>query len=63
MGGPKKIRVGYMFAHELYLVAFTADTTGKLHILGHDGNSLGMDGAQISILKKTNKVGLGCLLY
>ena len=27
--------LGYMFAHELDLVAFSVDTMGKLDILGH----------------------------
>ena len=37
-------------------------STGKLKILRHDGNTLGMDGTQVSVLEKANKVGLGCLL-
>jgi hypothetical protein len=30
----------------------------KLNVLGHDGNTLGMNGAQVCILKHTNKVSL-----
>ena len=44
------------------LTAFSADTTSKLDILGHDGNPLGVDGAEIGVLKETNQVRLRCLL-
>ena len=33
-----------------------------MDILRHDGDSLGVDGGQVGILEKTNKVGLGGLL-
>ena len=33
-----------------------------MDVLWHDGDSLGVDGAQVSILEKTNKVGLSSLL-
>ena len=42
--------------------AFTTDSAGKLHILGHDGNSLGVDGAEVSVLEKANHVSLRGLL-
>jgi hypothetical protein len=45
-----------------YLRAFPADTTGQLDILGHDGDSLGVDGAQVGILKEPHQISLGCLL-
>lgn len=41
---------------------FTTNSPGKLDILGHDSHPLGMDGAEIGILKQTNKIGLSCLL-
>ena len=44
------------------LRAFTTDTASELDILGHDGNTLGVDGAQVGIFEKTNKVGLGSFL-
>ncbi len=31
------------------LDTFSTDSPGELDILGHDGNSLGMDGAQVSV--------------
>ena len=46
----------------MYLRAFTTDTASELDILGHDGNTLGVDGAQVGIFEKTNKVGLGGFL-
>jgi hypothetical protein len=50
--GEKAIRLG----------ALTADTTSKLDILGHDGNTLGMDSAQVGVLKETNEVSLSSFL-
>ena len=40
------------------LSTFSSDTPGQLDILGHDGNSLGVDGAQVGVLKQTNQVSL-----
>lgn len=45
-----------------HLSTLTPDTPCELDILGHDGDTLRMDGAQICIFKKTDKVGLGSLL-
>ena len=42
--------------------ALTTDSAGKLHVLGHDGNSLGVDGAEVSVLEETDHVGLRGLL-
>ena len=41
---------------------FATDSAGKLDVLGHDGHSLGMDGAQVRVFKETDHVGFGCLL-
>merc|ERR1719464_2711195 len=38
------------------------DSAGELHVLWHDGDSLGVDGAEVGVLEKTNHVGLGSLL-
>jgi hypothetical protein len=40
----------------------TTDAAGKLNILGHDGNTLGVDSSQVGILKKTDKVSLSSFL-
>ena len=42
--------------------SLSSDSSGELHVLWHDGNSLGVDGAQVGVLEKTNHVGLGSLL-
>ncbi|OIW22072.1 hypothetical protein TanjilG_02635 [Lupinus angustifolius] len=44
------------------LSTLSADAAGKLDVLGHDGDALGVDGAQVGVLKETNQVGLGRLL-
>ena len=42
--------------------ALTADSASELHVLGHDGNSLGVDGAEVGVLEETDHVGLGSFL-
>ena len=44
------------------LSPLSTDTAGELDILGHDGDTLGVDSAQVGVLKQTNKVSLGRLL-
>lgn len=44
------------------LSTLTADTAGKLDVLGHDGHTLGVDGAQVGVLEKTYEVCLASLL-
>ena len=39
------------------LSAFTTDTAGQFDVLGHDGDALGVDGAQIGVLKETDLKG------
>jgi len=43
-------------------VSLTSDSSGELHVLGHDGDSLGVDGAQVGVLEETNHVSLGGFL-
>merc|ERR1712131_301535 len=38
------------------------DATDQLDVLGHDGDTLGMDGAQVGVLKQANEVSLRSLL-
>ena len=45
-----------------FLGTFTTDTAGQLDVLGHDGDTLGVDGAQVGIFKKTNQVSLSRFL-
>ena len=44
------------------LCSFSTDSSCELDVLGHDGNSLGMDGTQVGIFEKTNKVSLAGFL-
>ena len=40
----------------------SSDSLGELHVLGHDGDSSGVDGTEVGVLEEANEVGLGCLL-
>jgi histone H3 len=40
------------------LSTLSTDAASKLDVLGHDGDTLGMDGAQVGVLKETNQVSL-----
>ncbi|KAI7811693.1 histone cluster 3, partial [Triplophysa rosa] len=42
--------------------AFSANAASQLNIFGHDGDSLGVDGTQICVLKKTDQISLARLL-
>ena len=42
--------------------ALTTDAAGQLHVLGHDGDALGVDGTEVGIFEKTDHVGLSGLL-
>jgi hypothetical protein len=44
------------------LGALSTDAAGELDVLGHDGDALGVDGAQVGVLEEANEVGLGGLL-
>ena len=44
------------------LCSLSADSAGQLNVLGHDGDALGVDGAQVGVLKQTNKVSLASFL-
>lgn len=45
-----------------YLCAFTADSSGELHILWHDGDTLGVDGAQVGVLEQADHVSFSSFL-
>ena len=44
------------------MVVVASESSCQLHVLLHDGHSLGVDGADSSILQDADKVGLGRLL-
>ena len=39
-----------------------ADAAGQLDVLGHDGDALGVDGAEVGVLEEADEVGLRGLL-
>jgi histone H3 len=44
------------------LSTLATDAAGQLDVLGHDGDTLGVDGAQVGVLKQTDEVSLAGLL-
>jgi len=44
------------------LCTLSTDTAGKLDVFGHNGDTLGVDGAQVGVLKQSHKVCLTGLL-
>ena len=44
------------------LSTLSRDTAGKLDVLGHDSDTLGVDGTQVGVLKEANQVSLTGLL-
>jgi len=45
-----------------FLCTLATDPPGQLDVLGHDGDALGVDGAQVGVLKQTNEISLAGLL-
>ena len=44
------------------LSSLSTDSPGELDVCGHDGDPLGVDGAEVSVLKETDEVGLAGFL-
>ena len=44
------------------LVSLSAEAARQLDVPGHDGDALGVDGAQVGVLEEMHQVGLGRLL-
>ena len=44
------------------LSTLATDTAGQLDVLGHDGHTLGVDGAQVGVLEESDQVSLAGLL-
>ena len=40
------------------LSSLSTDSSGQLDVLWHDGDTLGMDGTQVGVLKQTNQISL-----
>ena len=45
-----------------FLSPLTTDSAGQLDVLGHDGDTLSVDGAQVGVLKETDQVSLAGFL-
>ena len=60
-GGPEKDR-NVCFWWCCLLRSLPSNSSGQLDVFGHDGDSPSMDGAQVGVLKQTDKVGLHCFL-
>ena len=48
--------------HKPDLCTLATDPPGQLDVLGHDGDTLGVDGAQVGVLEQADQVGLAGLL-
>ena len=46
----------------MVLSSLSTDAASQLDVLGHDGDTLGVDGAQVGVLEQTDQVGLAGLL-
>ena len=46
----------------IYLCSLSADSAGQLNVLWHDGDALGVDGAQVGVFKETNQVSFASFL-
>jgi histone H3 len=46
-----------------FLGTLAPDPAGQLHVLGHDGDALGVDGAEVGVLEEGGQVRLRGLLY
>ena len=44
------------------LSTLSTDTASQLDVFWHDGDTLGVDGAEVSVLKQTNQISLAGLL-
>ena len=42
--------------------AFTTDSAGELHVLGHDGHTFSVDSAKVGVFEETDHVGLSGFL-
>ena len=50
------------FGIDFSCVYYTMDHSVQLDVLGHDGNPLGVDGAEFGVLEESHKVSLAGLL-
>ena len=60
-GGPEKDRDVCVFVVEPSRI-FSPDSSCQLDVSWHDGNSPGVDGTQVGVLKQSDEVSLHCFL-
>uniref|UniRef100_T1GIP6 Uncharacterized protein n=1 Tax=Megaselia scalaris TaxID=36166 RepID=T1GIP6_MEGSC len=46
----------------LSLSSFSTDTSGQLDVLWHDGDTFGVDGAQVGVFKQTYQISFAGFL-
>ena len=54
--------MGKIIPGRINLSTLSADTAGELDVLGHDGDTLGVDGAQVGVFEESYEVGFGSFL-
>ena len=54
--------VGMIICGEKCLGTFSTDAASQLDVLGHDGHTLSVDGAQVGVLEKSYQIGFAGLL-
>ena len=47
---------------DVHLSSLSTDASGQLDVLGHDGDPLGVDGAEVGVLEQSHEIGLCSLL-
>ena len=50
--------MSFRYRAVMSLGALSADAAGELDVLGHDGDALGVDGAQVGVLEQPDQVSL-----
>ena len=61
-GVPRVVRDSQVAPEWSFLCTLATDPPGQLDVLGHDGDALGVDGAQVGVLEQAHQVGLAGLL-
>ena len=61
-GGPEEDRWVSDELPRRSLGAFATDSASQLDVLGHDGDSLGVDGAEVGVFEESDEVGLAGFL-
>ena len=46
----------------MHSVPLASDSSSELHVFDHDGDSLGVDGAEVGVFEKSDQVSFGGLL-